>query len=139
MSELVSATGKCLCGRVEIQATMSTHVGACHCTTCRKWTGGPMFATECHGEVSISNEEHVSRYQSSDWAERGFCNQCGTHLFYHLLLNDQYIIPVGIFDTDAALQFDHQVFIDEKPAFYTFANDTKNITGEEVFAQFSSE
>ena len=30
-----------------------------------------------------------------------------------------------------------KVFIEEKPDYYTFANETKNMTGAEVFAQFS--
>ena len=31
---------------------------------------------------------------------------------------------------------EHQVFIDEKPDYYSFANETKNMTGAEIFAQF---
>lgn len=31
--------------------------------------------------------------------------------------------------------FDHQVFIDEKPDFYAFANQTRKPTGAELFAQ----
>jgi hypothetical protein len=30
-----------------------------------------------------------------------------------------------------------QIFIDEKPAYYTFANQTKTMTGAEVFAMFA--
>ena len=36
------------------------------------------------------------------------------------------------------LVFDHQIFIEEKPSFYAFANETKNMTGEEVFALFAA-
>ena len=32
---------------------------------------------------------------------------------------------------------DNQIFIDEKPDFYSFANETTTLTGEEVFAQFN--
>ena len=45
-------------------------------------------------------------------------------------------MPVGLFDESAEPVFDHQVFIDEKPPFYEFANQTQNMTGEELFAQF---
>jgi hypothetical protein len=47
-------------------------------------------------------------------------------------------MPVGIFDNLDGIVFDHQVFIDDKPDYYDFANKTKNMTGEEVFAKFSS-
>ena len=70
-------------------------------------------------------------------AERGFCNKCGSHLFYRFKQNNQYYIPVGIFDNSEGLVFEHQVFIDEKPEYYSFSNETKNLTGAELFAQFA--
>jgi hypothetical protein len=33
--------------------------------------------------------------------------------------------------------FDHQVFIEEKPEYYCFSNETQNMTGAEVFAMFA--
>jgi hypothetical protein len=139
MSDKREASGSCLCGKIQISVkAMSTHAGACHCGICRKWTGGPLLAVECGTEVSFSEEEHIKVYNSSDWAERGFCSQCGSHLFYRLKENNQHIMPVGLFDALDDIEFDHQVFIDDKPKYYDFANKTKNMTGEEVFAQFSS-
>ena len=60
-------------------------------------------------------------------------------MFYRLKQNNMHFVPVGLFDDDAGLHFDHQVFIDEKPAYYTFGNDTKEMTGAEVLALFSSD
>jgi len=105
---------------------------------CKKWTGGPLLAVDCVTEVSFSGEEYIKVYSSSDWAERGFCGQCASHLFYRLKENNQHIMPVGLFEKLDDIEFDHQVFIDDKPKYYDFANKTKNITGEEVFAKFSS-
>jgi hypothetical protein len=42
------------------------------------------------------------------------------------------------FDNSEGLVFDLQVFIEEKPEYYSFANQTKNMTGEELFAMFAS-
>lgn len=138
MSKAIEAKGNCLCGTVEIRTgSMATEVGACHCSMCRKWAGGPLLAVDCKSEISISGEDNISTYRSSEWAERGFCSKCGTHLFYKLIQNNQYIVPVGLFDTDIKLHFDHQVFIDEKPEYYSFSNETRNMTGAEVFAQFT--
>ena len=47
------------------------------------------------------------------------------------------MVPVGLFDSDGEFVFDHQVFIDEKPDFYSFSNETKTITGAEIFAEFA--
>lgn len=138
MSNGSVAKGSCLCGAVSVSTTsMSHHVGACHCSMCRQWGGGPLLAIECGSEVSFSSEENIGVYQSSEWAERGFCNQCGSHLFYRLKQNNQYMVPVGIFDNCESLILDHQIFIEEKPEYYCFANETKNLTGAEVFAQFA--
>ena len=140
MSETIEAKGSCLCGGVSVQAlAMSQSVGACHCSAWRKWSGGPLLTVDCNTKVDISGGENVSVYESSEWADRGFCGNCGTHLFYRLKQNGQYIIPVGLFDVPSQLNFDHQIFIEEKPEYYAFANATKNMTGEEVFAQFSGE
>ncbi len=140
MSDNINAQGRCLCGTVTVTTkTLNPDVGACHCTMCRKWTGGPFMAVDCGTAVSFEGGDHISVYNSSEWAERGFCNQCGTHLFYRLKENQQYIMPVGLFDgvtEDQGLVFDHQIFIDEKPDFYDFANETRNMTGKEVFEQF---
>jgi hypothetical protein len=46
-------------------------------------------------------------------------------------------LPVGLFDEAPEFSFDQQIFIDEKPAYYRFANDTRNMTGAEVFALYA--
>ncbi len=139
MSDPVAATGSCLCQSVKVTAkAISTNIGACHCSMCQKWSGGPLLAIDCGNDVSFENADNIAAFSSSEWAERGFCSSCGTHLYYRLKQNNQYIMPVGLFDQAADFKFDHQIFIDEKPSYYCFANETKNMTGEEVFAQFSS-
>lgn len=138
MNSGIKHRGACLCGAVRVTAeTKDTRIGACHCAMCRKWSGGPLFAVECESDVDLSGTEHISIFSSSDWAERGFCRECGTHLFYRLKQEGHYAIPVGLFDGDNEWIFAEQIFIDEKPSFYSFAEKTKDLTGEEVFAQYS--
>lgn len=130
--------GSCLCGGVRFTAkSMSRHVGACHCSMCRKWGGGPFMEVACGTDVDFESQEHIVAYASSAWAERGFCKICGTHLFYRLRETQEYQMPVGLFDPAAGLVFDQQVFIDEKPGYYDFANETENMTGAELFAKFA--
>lgn len=132
-----SKKGSCLCGQVTLSLeAISHHVGVCHCSMCRKWSGGSFIGVEANGKISLTGEEHIVRYKSSDWARRGFCKSCGTHLFYHLVGNNQYILPAGLFDDDKGFELEHQIFIEEKPHYYSFAEKTQNMTGAEVFAQF---
>ncbi len=137
MSTSFSAKGNCLCGAVSFNVkTASNEVGICHCRMCRTWSGGPYVGIDCGTEVSFSGD--VSSYDSSEWAERGFCANCGTHLYYQFKNTGQTIMPAGLFDDNEKLEMDHQIFIDEKPSYYDFANQTKNMTGAEVMEMFAS-
>lgn len=138
MEKTFAAQGQCLCGKVKIDAKkVDRNMGACHCGMCRKWSAGPFLSLDCGTEISFEGSEHITRFSSSEWAERGFCKECGTNLFYYLKGQKHYILSAGVIDTDEKIIFDHQVFIEEKPESYEFANSTKNMTGEELFALFS--
>lgn len=92
---------------------------------------------ECHQAPRIDGVEHVRTYASSEWAERGFCAHCGTHLFYRLRQDEFYALPVGLFAEGGDWPFELQVFVDQKPDNYRFAEDTRTMTGQEVFSQWS--
>jgi hypothetical protein len=134
---MAERTGACLCGAIRFRAeNPSELVGACHCDMCRKWGGGPFMEIDCGSEVVFEGEHNITVYDSSEWADRGFCSRCGSHLFYRLKDARQYMMPVGLFDDQAGLVFDHQVFIDEKPAFYSFSNKTTDMTAAEIWAKY---
>lgn len=138
MNSRIEHHGKCLCGQVKVKATTkNNNIGVCHCAMCRTWGGGPLLAVECDSEVEFQGAEHITVFASSEWAERGFCQKCGTHLFYRLKQEGFYALPAGLLEDDGQWQFAEQIFIDQKPGFYSFAQKTKNLTGEEVFAQYS--
>jgi hypothetical protein len=132
--------GKCLCQKVGFTVSeVKPHVDACHCSTCRKWSGGPLLAVESDSEVAFTGEAHITVFDSSEWAERGFCSNCGTHLFYRLKNTTHYAMPVGLFEGAENFTFTTQIFTEEKPSYYDFANKTKMMTGEEVFAAFAGD
>ncbi|MBT4763235.1 MAG: GFA family protein [Bdellovibrionaceae bacterium] len=136
MEKTKPAKGSCLCGSVTVKASaMNTDLGVCHCGMCRKWSAGPFLAVDCGTEVKIEGEDSLGIYNSSDWAERVFCKKCGTNLFYRLKETQQHMVSSEIFN-EPELNFDHQIFIDEKPNYYSFSNETKNMTGAEVFEAF---
>jgi len=132
----IDATGSCLCGAVSIRVPeLGTDAGACHCDLCRNWGGGPLFALGCGDELAFEGPDKIAVYDSTAWAERGFCSVCGSHLFIRVKESGRYILPAGLFPVEEALQFDHQIFIDRKPAYYCFSNETRDMTGAELFAQ----
>lgn len=95
------------------------------------------MAVPCGTGVEIANEEAVTVYRSSEWAERGFCSACGTHLYYRVVGTGEYFVPAGLLGDDVSLEFTEQIFIDRKPAYYEFANSTEDMTEAEVFAKFA--
>lgn len=125
----------CLCGNVSIKVQKpASEVGACHCSMCRKWGSGPLLTVEAGSgaEIEINDERLITRYRSSEWAERGFCSNCGSNLFYHLLPSDAYSIPVDLFDHQENAQLTVEVYYDHKPDYYRFANDTKKLTEADI-------
>ena len=130
--------GRCLCGAVRFSAEhVEVEHHACHCGMCRRWSGGgPLFAATAKG-VRFEGEDHVGRYRSSDWAERGFCKTCGTTLFYFLLPTKEYAMSVGAFDEHSAFRLVREICIDRKPAGYELAGDHPRWTEAETFARLT--
>jgi len=132
-------TGGCLCGAVRFTATPSDgEFGICHCGMCRRWSAGPFFAMDCSTTVQIEDPSKLGVYRSSEWAERCFCNVCGSVLFYRLVGKDTHFVSVEAFDDRSGLSLTNEIFIDEKPSYYDFANATEKMTGAEVFAAFGA-
>jgi len=137
---MTQGKGQCLCGGVKFTVkSMSNDVDACHCGMCRRWGGGPLMVVSCGEGVVFEGEENITVYNSSDWAERGFCKKCGSHLFYRLKEIRGHQIPAGLFENQESFNFNLQVFIDKKPAFYTFANKTTEMTETEVIEKYASD
>ena len=86
----------------------------------------------------MSGEENIGIYDSSSWAERGFCKNCGTHLFYRM--KDDKInfmnFQLGTLDNPDEFKFVTEIFIDKKPSCYSFSNATKKLTKKEVLDGF---
>jgi hypothetical protein len=136
--DVMARSGGCLCGAVRFTARLkSRDVGVCHCSMCRKWAAGPFFAMECDGVVQVADETYLGAYRSSERAERCFCKRCGSVLFYRLVGKDFSAVSAEALDDRKDFRFASQIFIDDKPAYYEFANKTRNMTGAEVFAAFA--
>lgn len=129
--------GHCLCGAVSFTSPEARDIGACHCGFCRRWGGGPMLAVHCGPDVQFDGAHSIGVYASSEWAERAFCKSCGTHLYYKLLATGEYFVPAGTFDSqDFVLA--SQIYIDKKPNYYSFANQTSMLTEQQVIELFGS-
>ena len=87
--------------------------------------------------VQFEGEEHIQRFDSSDWAQRGFCTQCGSSLFYFLKPMQQYIMAIGAFDDLSAFKLVGEIFVDHQPPGYAFKGELERQTEAEFLAQFA--
>lgn len=137
LTQKVKLTGRCMCGAVRIVGTANEpKVAVCHCDMCRRWSSGPFFEVSCES-VIFEGEDNITRIRSSDWAERGFCKKCGSNLFYQAIDSDEFQISAGLLDDQSDLRLSLQVFIDQKPPFYSLADETETMTAAEVYAAYA--
>ncbi len=78
--------GNCLCGEVEFTANLpSKWCAHCHCSMCRIMHGAgyvTWVGFEQHQVCFTKGETHVMWYESSPGAQRGFCRNCGSSMFF---------------------------------------------------------
>ncbi|MEM6890051.1 MAG: GFA family protein [Pseudomonadota bacterium] len=131
--------GGCICGAVRFVArNVPRTFGICHCPTCRRWTGSAFL------EVSVKTEdltwhgaEHIATRSSSEWAERAWCRECGTNLYFKQTRENKWFggtdLPLGIFDEPDGFELAHEIFIDRKPTSFAYAGDNhKRLTRADV-------
>lgn len=123
--------GSCLCGAVRIEVGLDNlpEADACHCTMCRKWTGHVGVGVEVpRDQVAITGEDNIRWYQSSDKVRRGFCETCGSTLFFDPLDRQKHSwtgVYMGLFDAPTRTQIGLHMFTAEKGDYYDINDDAK--------------
>ncbi len=140
MGEGAARAGGCLCGAVRFDAVpVRPEMDVCHCGKCRRWSGGVFMAVPCGASLRIHDEEALGVFRSSDYGERLFCRICGSSIAWRLQDETMSAVSLQAFDDQRGLAFVEEIFIDDKPPQYSFANDTRKLTGAQVMAQFANE
>ena len=131
-------TGHCLCNAVAYTGKGESHMHVCHCNSCTRWSGGPFIGLRFADGIEIKTPDTVNGFASSDWAERGSCKICGTAMFYKLQAEaTPQVVSAGTLEAEPAIAIGEHIFIEQKPAYYDFADDAPRITGAEVFERFT--
>ena len=128
-----------MCGNVRFSARIVDHFHACHCDTCRKQTSVAFVGIDVDGDIELEDPSAVRWYRSSEWGERGFCPQCGSTLFWRAPEHGKSVVSYGAFDEAPDARFTTQLFIDKKPASYSFSQKTDDLTKAELEAMFAEE
>lgn len=133
--------GHCLCGSVKLEGRGAPKIEVCHCDMCRHWHGGPGMVVMFDGGAHVvSGADHVTVFESSEWATRSFCKSCGSTLFYKLKGADApHGSQAGLFDLPKGLSIHEEIFVDEQPDYYRFDTQAPRLTGKEVFERFAQQ
>lgn len=140
---MTDRTGKCLCGAVTFAArNVPAPFAACHCKMCQRWAGSAfMGVTVQEGDIEWAGEENIKRLQTTQWAERAWCDTCGSGLWYRVTaegpLAGSYEIPVGLFDDMDGLHLVQEIFVDRKSDAFAFAGDHERLTEAQAIAKYS--
>ncbi|WP_457583352.1 GFA family protein [Ensifer canadensis] len=118
-------SGSCLCAAVRFKTRGAlTKLTYCHCTQCRKQTGLYYAATNVQdGDLELEGAENVTWYRSSPGAQRGFCRNCGSALFWKSDSAEDISIMAGAFDKPTDLQPGNHIFCADKGDFYDIDDD----------------
>lgn len=136
----MSLTGKCLCGACVFTAEETGKGGGvCHCTMCRKWTGGIYLSVDCGASVKFDDGAPLGSYKGSEWGERIFCTECGSSMVWQTQDGQNQHVSIQCFDDPAQFDLNIELFIDRKPTNYALEGQRKQLTEAEVFAMFADQ
>ena len=136
---MTNIKGHCLCGAVTVTAEVDAPaLRACHCEMCRQHTSGAFVSVQTKpGSVQATGP--ATSYQSSQWAERGFCSTCGSTLWYGTIEDKIRHPSEGLFKDAAGGTLAIEFFADNCPDGYSFAGDHKKLTTAQTIKLFTGE
>lgn len=104
---------------------------------CVRWAGGPFLSVFVES-IEWQSDETLATIQSSQWAERGFCNRCGSGVFFRLTVAGKYhgitSVALGCLDDKSGLTLTKEWFIDNKPEVYELAGERATVTEAQALA-----
>jgi hypothetical protein len=134
----MTVAGRCLCGAVQFSGVpiADRGVSICHCGQCRRWNSGPLMSLDMVGGVTLTKDEGLVWYRSSDHGERGFCRQCGSGLFWRRPGAERdWGVSAGALDDPSGLMIARLIWVDDTPGFHEFADDAPRLTASQAEAK----
>ena len=113
-------TGSCMCNAVkyEIQG-QPRPVIACHCNECRKSSGHFSAATAVPPDkLKLLKSAGLKWYRSSPMAQRGFCSECGSSLFWKPEHCQHISIFAGTIDGPSKLTLASHIYVAQRGDYY---------------------
>ena len=118
---MTQLSGYCLCKAISFTIPTPKRFDACHCVDCRRWHGASIVGIDSTDVTLVRDAPTLKWFSSSDWAERGFCDKCGSSLFYRLKSNPaKWSVYMGaLTNIPKKIPLGTQYFLAQKPDFYS--------------------
>ncbi|MFD1697632.1 GFA family protein [Roseibium aestuarii] len=112
--------GRCDCGKVSFEVpSVEPNVTLCHCSQCRRMSGHIWASTRAPWDaVTFTCDGGLAWYESSSWAQRGFCRHCGSSLFYRRHEVDHVAIAAGCLEAPTGMSATRHIFLKDKGDYY---------------------
>lgn len=113
--------GSCLCGEISYRITGDIRgVINCFCSQCRKTSGHYVAAVRCTlDQLEIMEDgKTLTWYRSSEIAQRGFCNQCGSSLFWKPCQGGTVSIMAGTLETPTHVESIENIFVEDMSDYH---------------------
>jgi hypothetical protein len=122
-------TGRCACGAVayEVNGPLRQIV-ACHCEQCRRTSGHFVAATatrKCY--FTLLEQRGLKWFEAVPGFRRGFCDQCGSSLFFEKLGGERLSIAAGSLDNSGGLAIAAHIYTAECGSYYTIEGDAERL------------
>lgn len=126
---LPTHTGSCLCGAVHYRVVGPLRgVVNCHCGQCLRTHGHYAAYTAANlNEFELTERRGLKWYQSSDFARRGFCQECGASLFWQRLEGNSIGIAAGTLDRPTGLTTIRHIFSADAGDYYHIGDDLEQL------------
>ncbi len=117
--------GSCNCGAVRYQVTGPAQgPSLCHCGQCRKQSGHVWSSAYVPDTaLTITQDQGLKWYASSDAAKRGFCGICGSFLFWKMNSEDSTSFSLGSIDGPTGTTVEKHIFVADKGDYYVISDD----------------
>jgi len=131
-------TGGCLCGALRYEATVAKSENwYCHCRMCQKATGSAVSTSAIIKKSQLRMLKGKAKfYQSSADIERGFCENCGSPIFFRPIKEDWISILSGTLDDPEVAPPEGHYGIESRVSWLKIVDDLKQeCTEEDVSTQ----
>jgi hypothetical protein len=128
----VRANGGCLCGAVRYRVRGPLRdVVSCHCTQCRRTSGHFVAATAARSaDVILLEDRGLRWYTASNDTRRGFCDHCGSSLFWEPAEGGHISIMAGSLDDETGLKTVAHICVETAGDYYRIGDGVTQIEGD---------